>query len=419
MNVTLSDMSLVSVGFTSSSSTVPTLTNRFIVAILFFFTSVIGILGNILVIIAVILSRKLRTVTNAFVVNLAVADLLTSISIIFLALSLILSHNPPVPHWLCGVATGFLYTCLGCSLYTLASIAVNRLLLITASSATYRKCFRRNIVMAWICSIWVIVLSISVLPGFLNIGELGYDSDYHICGGVTSHPMSPIYEAILVLGLFPLPLIVITICYAWLFTFVTIHQLKMQNKTKVNKKKIPRDDKISSISNGRLDNEEPMAAAESQYAPSCHVEDSCGIEESVAKNLEGNSFSHIGGHESSESRTKAQIRSQTGVTNGNLRKTLAKRRLNHQLQITANLFLVVCAFLVALSPYFVVFLLNIKGDAVLYASSLVFINSCVNPVIYAFKHPHFKTVFRFILLGKFREIPEPADFLKSIDALSR
>lgn len=162
-----------------------------------------------------------------------------------------------------------------------------------------------------------------------------------------------------------------------------------------------------------------MAVAESQYAPSCHVKDSCCIEESVAKYLEGNSFSQIGGHEPSDSRTKAQMPSQTGVTNGNLKKTLANRRLNRQLQITCNLFIVVCVFIVSLSPYFVVFLLNVKGDAVLYASSFVFINSCVNPLIYAFKHPHFKTIFKFILLGKFREIPERADFLKSINALSR
>lgn len=95
------------------------------------------------------------------------------------------------------------------------------------------------------------------------------------------------------------------------------------------------------------------------------------------------------------------------------------RKLNFELQITMNLFIVVCAFLLCQTPYFSVFLLNVKGAPVLYAALGVFSNSAINPMIYAVKHPHFRKVFKCILFCMFNEVPERADFIKSIDLLSR
>lgn len=88
---------------------------------------------------------------------------------------------------------------------------------------------------------------------------------------------------------------------------------------------------------------------------------------------------------------------------------------NYELQITKNLFIVVCAFILCQTPYFTIYLFNVKGAPVLYAALGVFLNSAVNPVIYAAKHPHFRKVFKCILLCKVNEVPERADFIKSID----
>ena len=52
-------------------------TQRFIIGCVICLVGVFGFIGNIMVILVVILCKKLQTRTNAFVVNLATADLLT------------------------------------------------------------------------------------------------------------------------------------------------------------------------------------------------------------------------------------------------------------------------------------------------------------------------------------------------------
>ena len=47
---------------------------------------------------------------------------------------------------------------------------------------------------------------------------------------------------------------------------------------------------------------------------------------------------------------------------------------------------------------------------------LGYCNSCVNPIIYAAKHPQFKKVMRHLLRCRYSEIEEPSDTLKALVA---
>ncbi|XP_038063656.1 melatonin receptor type 1C-like [Patiria miniata] len=89
--------------------------------------------------------------------------------------------------------------------------------------------------------------------------------------------------------------------------------------------------------------------------------------------------------------------------------------LNNKLQVevTKNLLFVVGAFVVCILPYSVCVVLSftltntaIVKKIVPTAFAFLSINSCLNPMIYGLKHPHFKTVFRCIVRGKFAEIPD-------------
>lgn len=242
---TVSTTSISTTGMNSVQP--PTLANRVIIAIILVTVSLTGIFGNSLVIIAVIVSKKLRTSTNIFVANLAIADLLTSLFLPILALSLIVNEATPLPDALCGTAMGFVQVSLGCSLYTLASIAINRLLLITTSVSFYRLLFRRRFMVIWIFVTWTVSASITCLPIILDRGELGFDSEYHICGGVSEHRHSALYETIIVCGLYPLPLTIIIVCYAWLFTHIHRHNRKVKRHAKANKP-------ISTLSGGVQNN---------------------------------------------------------------------------------------------------------------------------------------------------------------------
>ena len=58
-----------------------TLVERQVFAALCVLISVVGTVGNLSVVVCMAMSKKLRTVTNVFVVNLAVADLLSCLSL--------------------------------------------------------------------------------------------------------------------------------------------------------------------------------------------------------------------------------------------------------------------------------------------------------------------------------------------------
>ena len=80
---------------------------RIITEICFLVAAVLGIAGNSLVIFSVFASKSLRSTNNVFVVNLSVADLLTSVSILG---SVAVTLSPvdveyPIPDWLCAAAS--------------------------------------------------------------------------------------------------------------------------------------------------------------------------------------------------------------------------------------------------------------------------------------------------------------------------
>ena len=83
-----------------------------------------------MIILAVSFSRKLQTATNAFVTNLAVADLLTSFILIWYTVGALGKGDWPIPqaYWICEV-TGFsIVASIGTSTHNLAIIALNRLI---------------------------------------------------------------------------------------------------------------------------------------------------------------------------------------------------------------------------------------------------------------------------------------------------
>ncbi|XP_072174649.1 neuropeptides B/W receptor type 1-like [Diadema setosum] len=101
--------------------------------------------------------------------------------------------------------------------------------------------------------------------------------------------------------------------------------------------------------------------------------------------------------------------------------TAEKRRRSHSENvITKNLLCVVCCFLLCVSPFLAVFLAIpfLEGPALHrvlsvmpYVSLPLVLDSCLNPFIYGWKHPHFRVVMACILRGRWRDIPEPSRLL--------
>ncbi|XP_022080002.1 rhodopsin, GQ-coupled-like [Acanthaster planci] len=97
----------------------------------------------------------------------------------------------------------------------------------------------------------------------------------------------------------------------------------------------------------------------------------------------------------------------------------ARRQTQVQIDITKNTFYVVCAFIVCFTPYAICILVEPLNPAVPYTATILLLNSWINPVIYATKHPHFKEIFKSICCCRCSEIPEPTiAFLRVIRAKS-
>ena len=130
-------------------------TQRVVVATMFLVVFFLGTVGNALVLLAVLLSKKVRTTTNAFVASLSTADLLTCL-VIPLDAAVVLSRTGPLfDEWVCGVATIVQNTAVGCSIFTLTFIGLNRLLLITRPVTTYRVVFTPKKMAVWLAITWL------------------------------------------------------------------------------------------------------------------------------------------------------------------------------------------------------------------------------------------------------------------------
>ncbi|KAJ8024923.1 G-protein coupled receptor moody [Holothuria leucospilota] len=197
--------------------------------VIYLLISLLGIAGNTMVFIAFAISKKLQTKTNIFVVNLAFADFVTSLLLPIFAWSLI-SDIYVIHPWIdviCALAMGFAQVSVGCSLITLAFIALNRLILITRNRKTYVRIFRTRNCVFFLVIAWLAPMVADVTPLLFGIGELGFDQHAHICGAKSNNPYSYTYDVIIVGSYIPIPMLIIVYSYARIFRYIAIHNKKL------------------------------------------------------------------------------------------------------------------------------------------------------------------------------------------------
>ncbi|XP_038045065.1 melanopsin-like [Patiria miniata] len=182
----------------------------------------LGTVGNSLVIIAVALSKKLRTTTNVFVVNLAVADVLNCFFLPWQAVAILGGDDWPISgaRWVCTAASFISVFTTGCSLNNLALIAVNRWVGITKSRFTTRRIYTARKLALMVIFSWAIPLGCALTPVLTDFGELGYEKLYKLCSWVRLNPYTNTYRMLIAGIYYPTQLITITISYISIFFYV-------------------------------------------------------------------------------------------------------------------------------------------------------------------------------------------------------
>lgn len=347
---------------------------RIAVACLLAFIFVVGIIGNGLVLMAVTVSRKLQTSTNAFVVSLSVTDFVTCLVLPFQISGVLSRTGWMLPYALCNIVGGVAISSAIASVITLAQIAVNRYVIITSERRRYERIFSRRNVIFMVSFSWLFPMLTMVFPQAIGYGRIGYTNKYKLCLMDGNHKYAPIYEfgaAFIQLTCF----IVITVCYGLIYRF-------LQQKMFFERCPSP---KFTSHGGNTCRVVPSMSSTE--------LSNTQATRESVNET----SVNEMNGNVIAEDTTKG-----------------AKLPTRREVQITRNLFYVVCGFFVSIIPYAIAVSIPNSGKVLVYLGVLVTASSILNPIIYGFNHPHFRVIFRIILRCDWNRIPEPSAFLRAL-----
>lgn len=320
--------------------TVLTFTERVIVSTVVIITTTCGFVGNTTVIASILLSKRLRTVCNAFVFNLCVADLLTCLAGPWMAVAFMSVDGWKLPDVICSGISFIGISCIGCSIYTLATIAVSRLILISCARPSYEAFYTRKTIAVIISITWVVPTAMASLPPIFGVGNLGYDKRFSSCTWDPTHPLSRTYSLLLSAVIYPVPLMIISVSYAMVFA------------------KIRRHNRVIAVN----------------------------------ENLSVSKSSGSGDPNSTPGGTAS------GVT------PPPHRIPERQLQVTRNMFLIVLAFVVCLTPYGASLIATNSDEFIVYGALIMVANSSINPIIYSTKHPELKYVMKCVILCQFRLI---------------
>ena len=93
--------------------------------------------------------------------------------------------------------------------------------------------------------------------------------------------------------------------------------------------------------------------------------------------------------------------------------SLAKRVRQRQINITKNMFYVVIAFTICITPY-TICLLFPQLNGLLYSAVLVTANAGINPILYGYKHPTFREIFSALLKRQWNDVPEKSIGFKKL-----
>ena len=341
---------------------------RIAVAVMLLIISIVGVIGNTLVLVAVAVSRKLHTSTNAFVVSLATTDFVTCLVMPFQVIAVLSKEGWLLPSAFCKIIGGITIASTIGSVVTLALIAVNRYVIITTERRRYQRIFsRRNITMMILFS-WMFPVLTLVLPQALGYGRIGYTEKYKLCLMDGNHYYAFIYEfgaAFIQLACF----IVIITCYGLIYHFLRKKMFFMRNSYLRTFAHDGNFNKVlPTVKNPSPDLSSSRATSESEL----------------------NAVSQEG------------------------RKIRRKMPTKREVQITRNLFYVVCGFFVCIIPYAITISIPNSGKVLVYMGVLVTGSSVINPIIYGFNHPHFRVIFRAFLRCNLANIPEPSTLLRAV-----
>ncbi|XP_076464727.1 uncharacterized protein LOC143296584 [Babylonia areolata] len=188
----------------------------------------LAVVGNSMVLTVVIRHRGMRTRTNLFLVNLAVADLLVGAAVMPFAITTLVEGR-----WVFGDTDGDFCTingwlncfCLVASIHTLMYISVHKHYSITQPLGSHFK-LRQILGMMAAAWAWAAVSSTITVTG---LSSVRYKEGTSQCGPEYPHGLkSYIFHGIIQFTNILIPVIILTYCYTRMFREIRAHTKRLQ-----------------------------------------------------------------------------------------------------------------------------------------------------------------------------------------------
>ena len=196
-------------------------------------TSIITIVGNLIVILSFIIDRSIRQPTNYFIASLAVSDLLIgSISMPFYTIYLLAAQEWMLGEILCDLWLSIDYTVCLSSIYTVFCITIDRFCSVIIP-AKYRDWRTERRVLAMVGATWIVpslLFFISIFGWQYFVGERTVPSN--MC--YVQYLENPIFSCLLQVGYFWITLIVMCVLYTGIYRVA----LKLAQRSEQKHKKM-------------------------------------------------------------------------------------------------------------------------------------------------------------------------------------
>ena len=176
--------------------------------------NIVSLLGNVLVCISVYRNTRLRTTTNAYIVTLAISDLLSAIFVMPLAAGVLISGRWPFGETVCQMHAFFSLFVVYISPVTMGLTAGNRYMRICKSDQQYKRFFSKWKSRITLASAWTFIASYIWIMRLAGLQDFYFEPGYAAC--LNEHLNNParIIHYFVVIGLFVvLPLAVTIFSY--------------------------------------------------------------------------------------------------------------------------------------------------------------------------------------------------------------
>ncbi|CAN7997771.1 unnamed protein product [Ixodes pacificus] len=202
-----------------------------VMAVLILVFMVLAVLGNAMVVLTVVRHRGMRTRTNMFIVNLAVADILVAVLDMPVSLATLLRGDWTLGYGFCQFNGFTMALLLMCSIHTLMYMSVHKYVSITRP---FSRAMTKRRVGFLIAAAWLWPFFCALTP-FLGLTKIVYKIGASQCGPAYPHSMKMYaHSALITVTNYFVPLIVMGFCYFNIFRAIGEHMTRVKATSNIS-----------------------------------------------------------------------------------------------------------------------------------------------------------------------------------------